>query len=356
DLGQAQVARITLQEISLGRLKLRPHQGQPFAGPGIGAAIDRVNAGEAGAAQGLGRGAGALADLADQQYLGLRVRQVAGRIGLQLGAAHAERALGLAGDAFVRLADVDQQHALPLAFAGLPRRPRYAVNAPDYRRQWPGGGSAHWAAAAQRCVAVPGYSGSTSTRSPAAYAHAPSSSTISASLAAAARSRCEPSAGSGCTYRVTSSSWNRRPRRNSKRSWRLCQGAARRARQRGRGSRPCSASTSARANTWKVASTDTGLPGRPSTSARPASPNSSGMPGRMRTFQKWIRPRDCSQRGRWSFSPADTAPQVSTRSKFSTASSSTAAISTGSSGNVGQATGSRPAARSCAISCSRLLL
>src|SRR5690606_21810310 len=137
DLGQAQVARIALEEIRLLRLQLRPHQRQAFAGPGIGAAVYRVHTGEAGAAQGFRRRLGAPANLADQQHFRLRIGQVSARIRLKFGPAHRERALGLAGDAFVRLADVDQQHALPLAFAGLPRRHRYAVHAPDYRRPAP---------------------------------------------------------------------------------------------------------------------------------------------------------------------------------------------------------------------------
>ena len=59
---------------------------------------------------------------------------------------------------------------------------------------------------------------------------------------------------------------------------------------------PCRPSSSARPSVSQVASTETGLPGKPRNCARSSAPNSSGMPGFMRTFQKWTRPCSCSNR------------------------------------------------------------
>ena len=82
--------------------------------------------------------------------------------------------------------------------------------------------------------------------------------------------------------------------------------------------------------TISVASVDTGLPGNASTSALPIAPHSNGMPGFMRTFQKCTRPCVSSSAGTRSFSPAETPPQVITRSKDSAASRN--AIPAGESG------------------------
>ena len=53
---------------------------------------------------------------------------------------------------------------------------------------------------------------------------------------------------------------------------------------------------------------DTGLPGNANTNALPICPNRNGMPGLMRTFQKYTFPISATMFGRKSASPAETPP------------------------------------------------
>src|SRR3546814_13637735 len=106
-----------------------------------------------------------------------------------------------------------------------------------------------------------------------------------------------------------------------------------------------------------VASTDTGLPGRHRNSASPSLPplaNSTGIPGFIRTFQKWTSPCACSSAGLWSFSPAETAPQVSTTSTALPAWRRADPSCAGPSRSVGHSTGSRQSARRRPNNSSRL--
>ena len=133
DLGQAQVARVALQEIRFVRIQRGAHQRQPLLRPTHGPTHDRAHVAITGSTQDFGRGQRSPAELADQQDFGIPVGQVAAGIGLQLGLGEGQRPLRLTGRPLMRQADVDQQRAVLLALARLARADRGSLHGRDYR-------------------------------------------------------------------------------------------------------------------------------------------------------------------------------------------------------------------------------
>ena len=116
----------------------------------------------------------------------------------------------------------------------------------------------------------------------------------------------------------------RRPRRNSRRGCGLSTGAARRACQRGRGSAlPCRPSSKRAAERQRRSRAPRpGCPAGRGTAPGPACRTAAACPASSAPSRNARGRARRSNAGRWSFSPADTAPQVITTSKLEAASRS----------------------------------
>src|SRR6185437_2568189 len=187
----------------------------------------------------------------------------------QLAARQRQRALRHARRMFERLAHIQQQRAGLLALQRLAR------------------GKLAWIH--PRIIAD--HAGHSTTTSPRRYSLPPSGSKASASVSARPRSIPEPCFACSVAHCTPSSSTCRLQRANSARTWRLCNGASRRARP-GFGTvvMPSIVRNANRTNTRYVTAEATGLPGKPKYRHAPISPNSVGMPGFRRTLWKWISP------------------------------------------------------------------